>query len=225
MIRKPRLKDLLRVSLLVGCITCQESSSVDDQSDASSETLDPDTSTIDANTESACNPVPDDESWTDAGADSGGGLSFDCEDLFPCSKGWNCDFCSDGDESVPYSCFLVNHCGNAAFCLTHEQACLIDCGFAPCGIHPSMPPMVGPDCISNRSCGGIMGLSCRKGEFCEYLVGECYWPDNMGKCVKIPAGCDEVWDPVCGCDGVTYGNSCEARAASTTLEHRGECLE
>jgi len=72
-------------------------------------------------------------------------------------------------------------------------------------------------------CGGFLGIPCPDGQFCKYPMGSCFWADHFGVCTPIPQGCPEIYDPVCGCDGVTYGNECEADAARVTVDHPGEC--
>ena len=46
---------------------------------------------------------------------------------------------------------------------------------------------------------------------------------SAGVCVDVPTGCPDVWDPVCGCDGKTYGNDCTRKGARAQKDHDGEC--
>jgi len=71
-------------------------------------------------------------------------------------------------------------------------------------------------------CGGIAGLPCDAGEFCSLPVGSCCC-DVQGVCRVPPEACPEIFDPVCGCDGQTYSNDCEAAAQGVSIEHRGAC--
>jgi hypothetical protein len=46
-----------------------------------------------------------------------------------------------------------------------------------------------------------------------------------GVCSALPEGCDAVFEPVCGCDDVTYGNACEAAMMGRNVAAEGECAE
>ncbi len=77
-----------------------------------------------------------------------------------------------------------------------------------------------------QSCGGIAGGSfvCDAGLFCEYTVAQsCGSGDQAGVCASEPKICEEIYQPVCGCDGKTYGNSCQANGAGTSEAHLGPC--
>jgi hypothetical protein len=57
-----------------------------------------------------------------------------------------------------------------------------------------------------------------------YLMVSCC--DVHEACIEKPkddCACITLYDPVCGCNGITYGNACEAACAGITDYTPGAC--
>lgn len=93
----------------------------------------------------------------------------------------------------------------------------------------------GSDCVAG--CAGIEVVAvgpcqalacnpeqaCPEGQFCAYAGAACGADGVSGVCTPGPPSCDDVLAPVCGCDGVSYPNACEAQSAGAAIEADGAC--
>ncbi len=76
------------------------------------------------------------------------------------------------------------------------------------------------------TCGGLMGKTCGAGNYCEFTAKQaCGAGDQMGTCQTKPQMCPMVVMPVCGCDGKTYNNSCEANRSGASVHTDGPCAK
>lgn len=109
-----------------------------------------------------------------------------------------------GEDGITYN--QICEAQNAGVGVAYEGECediLIEC------FQQSDCP-VGYGCI-------LPAIACEEGSDCtdELFSGSCVREGNPG--------CTEQFDPVCGVDGQTYGNDCEANVAGIDILHWGEC--
>jgi hypothetical protein len=92
-----------------------------------------------------------------------------------------------------------------------------DCDPAEAGVCPGrcLPAATG------KNCGGIAGLQCKSGEWCDF--DGCGGIDALGNCRPQPTVIDcppvstsSCLHPICGCDGTHYGcDPCAANRAGS----------
>ncbi|HTU60916.1 MAG TPA: hypothetical protein VMF89_20830 [Polyangiales bacterium] len=74
------------------------------------------------------------------------------------------------------------------------------------------------------TCGGLNDPGCPDGQYCDFPVEAiCGAADGTGICKEPSEVCEDIYQPVCGCDDKTYGNACEASGAGVSVASEGPC--
>lgn len=81
------------------------------------------------------------------------------------------------------------------------------------------------------TCGGIAGIQCADGLFCNYekdaggLGCDGTVADASGVCQRVTKMCTREYKPVCGCDHLTYPTACVAHSNGVSVLRPDMCTE
>lgn len=152
-------------------------------------------------------------------------------------------FCADAGTSMcgETTCAPGQTCcagcpGSADFCVSGAACPLLDCpppppGCESCGIGSRCCPGCRPGeefCVGGVSCPELVcppppecfdSSDCAPGAYCDHFSG-CGGP---GACQLLPDACTADCPGVCGCDGTTHCNACDAAALGVDVAYDGPC--
>lgn len=106
------------------------------------------------------------------------------------------------------------------YALSFCAAVALSLSLFACSESETGPP---PPADVGETCGGAQEIQCVVPVFCQFPAGSCGQGSAQGTCTNRPQVCTLEFNPVCGCDGTTYSNACQADSAGVSVASAGEC--
>lgn len=161
-----------------------------------------------------------------------GGTECGGPESIACEEGEYCAFdeaaCGTAGEPVGKCERKPDRCNDRAnpVCgcdgVTYSNSC--SASQSGISVMSSGPCPSGPVSADADECGGPLGEACEAGYFCSFpMEAKCGAAGETGKCQLLPDRCNDRANPVCGCDGVTYSNSCSASQSAISVAAAGAC--
>ncbi len=163
------------------------------------------------------------------------GIDDDCDGMV--DEGLNCGTCDDNNPCTKDDLGPDGACQHTLIVCDDNDPCTADMCDPQTGACYSLevPGCLPGECASDADCPA--GQFCMEG-MCQANTScwsnsqcpanhYCFFPDcavETGSCTLQPEACPLTYEPVCGCNGITYGNLCLLMNAKQSLAYKGTCI-